>query len=120
LLDDVANILKSCRLAPDLLGELIAQFVQIDLAQIERRSFGLIVSRRLRPDSLVHDPVQFLEQFGHVRRVAPFGQLFVNRLDVVVALGIRAKTVGSISSALKRINSCRASISNRRLASSLA
>ena len=39
-------------------------------------------------DGLVDDPVQFLEHLGHVGRVAPLLQLLVDRLDVVVPLGI--------------------------------
>ena len=61
---------------------------QVDLAEIEGQPLGLIVARRLRADGLVDDPVQFLEQLGHVGRVAPLGQLLVDRLDVVVPLGI--------------------------------
>ena len=51
--------------------------------------FGVICSRLLRADGLVDDLMQFFEQFGHVRGVAPFLQFLVDGFDVIVALGIR-------------------------------
>ena len=60
----------------------------IDLAEVESQSLRLIIARRLGADRLVDDPVQFFQQVGHVRRVAPLGQLLVDRLDIVMPLGI--------------------------------
>ena len=69
--------------------ELVAQLLKIDGAQVVRSgSAGAPLAGWLGADRLIDDPVQFLEQVGHVRRVAPFLQLLVDRLDVVVALGV--------------------------------
>lgn len=57
LLDDLADILKHCRFAPDFLRELITKPRQVDLAQVEGRSLGPVLSDRLRPNRLIHDPV---------------------------------------------------------------
>ena len=54
-----------------LLRELVAQLLEVDLAQVDGQPFGLVFARRLRADGLVDDPVQLLEQLGHVGRVAP-------------------------------------------------
>ena len=48
LLDDVADVLERRRLAPHLLRELVAQLLEVDLAQVERQPFGLVLARRLR------------------------------------------------------------------------
>lgn len=56
--------------------------------QVEDQALGLVLPRRLGADRLVHDAVQFLQQRGHVGGVAARGQLLVDRLDVVVPLGV--------------------------------
>ena len=71
-----------------LLGELVAQLLEVDLAQVDREPLGVVVAGRLRADGLVDDPVQLLEHLGHVGRVAPLLQLLVDGLDVVVPLGV--------------------------------
>ena len=88
LLDDVPNVLKYRRLVPDFLGKLVAKPFEVDLAEIEGQALRLITTGHLCANRLIHDPVQFLEQFGHVRRVPAFGQFFVDRFNIVVPLGI--------------------------------
>ena len=78
----------------------------------------MVFSRLLRANGFVDDLVQFLQHFRYVCRVALLFQFLVNRFDVVVALGDRRTQLGSINSALNRMKTCRAMISNRRLASS--
>ncbi len=50
----------------------------------------------LSADGFVDDLVEFFEKIGHVRGVAAFLQLLVDRLDVVVPLG-ECEGRGSIS-----------------------
>lgn len=96
LFDDVADVLDRGRLARNLLGELVAEPVQVDLAEVEGNANSLVSTGCLRADSLVHDLMEFLEQLRDIRRVAPLSQPFVDRLDVVVPLRIRQRaTLGA-------------------------
>ena len=52
------------------------------------RPFRLIVADIRRQNGGVDDPMELLEQVRHVGGITAFGQLLVDRLDVVVALGI--------------------------------
>ena len=88
LLDDIADVLQGGVFAPHLLGELVPQLREVDLAQVHRQPLGVVLAGRLRPDGLVDDPVQLLEHLGHVGGVALLLQLLVDGLDVVVALGV--------------------------------
>jgi hypothetical protein len=52
LLDDLANVLNRRGFALHLFCELIAELLKVDMAQVVKARFGLIVTRRLRPDGV--------------------------------------------------------------------
>ena len=84
----LSDVLQSRRFALHFPGELIAEFFHVNLAHVEKFRVHLVVARFLGADGIIDNPVQFLEQVRHIRRVAPFFQLLVNRLDVIVTHGM--------------------------------
>jgi hypothetical protein len=69
-------------------AELVAQLIEVDLAQVERQTFGLVIAHRLRADRFIDDAVQFLKQLRHISRIAPLGQFLVDSFNIVVPLGV--------------------------------
>jgi hypothetical protein len=63
--------LQQC-LFPSHFGELVSQFLKIELTQIDHQPFGVILTRLLRADGLVDDLMEFFEQLGNVRSVTSF------------------------------------------------
>ena len=88
LLNDLANICDHARLAFHFPAEFVAQLFQVDLREIDRQPLCLIGARSLRGNCLIDDTLQHLEQRTHIGCIASFAELPVNRLDVVVALGM--------------------------------
>ena len=60
-----------------LLRELVAQLLEVDLAQIDLQSFGVVFAGAVCADGLVDDPVQLLEHLGDIGGVAPFLSSFL-------------------------------------------
>ena len=71
----------------NLIGKFIAQFGEIDPAEVYREPLGVVLAGFLCADGFVDDFVQFLEHVGHIGRVPLFLQFFVDRLDVVMSFG---------------------------------
>src|SRR5262249_17457409 len=75
-------------LATNLIREFVAKSDEVDLAQVHREPFGLVLPRRRSADRFIHDPVQFLEEFCNVGGVAPVLKLLINGLHIVVGFNI--------------------------------